>query len=284
MNEQERRAEDQLARDYSESWDDLEDVSGQFASIPRRKNRQLNLRVDDELLDSLRDTAALIGRSYHSLAREYVQRGVARDREVISQPASTRFTMKETILVLLNARGASGQDAEPIEGRTRLQKLLFLVAQQMRPEIAARFEAYDYGPFDDEIIGDVEFLADEELVDPIPLGRSAPGARRTERGRQVLDWAAHQGQAEAPEAIESYRLTRKGLEWLERFFDSDAFGNPEAKAALADQTEALKRRFGRVPLSELVDYVYQQYPEFTSRSKIRHRVAERIAAKSADDG
>lgn len=279
MTEEERKAQEVLDRDYAETWDALEDVTGEFATIPRRRDRQLNIRVDEELLDALRRVAGRLGQSYHSLARRYIEESLAReDATLVETVSSAHFSMKEAILVLLSSRGPSGKASEPVEGRTRLQKLLFLVTQHMRPELVARFEAYDYGPFDDGVLGDVHFLVEEGLVDDGSAGSLDSSKSSASRAQDVLGWAARRAEP-PPVAIESYRLTRKGMEWVDRFFQSDAFGEPQAKQRLAEAVADLKQRFGRVPLSELVDYVYGEYPEYTSRSAIRHQVAERIRAK-----
>jgi hypothetical protein len=75
-------------------------------------------------------------------------------------------------------------------------------------------------------------------------------------------------------------LTAHGLEWVKRFLSSDAFGDPEAKRRLWDESQELKRRFGRVALEELVDYVYSEYPEFTEKSRIKDQVTARAARKT----
>lgn len=275
-------------RDYTEAWDELEDVSEQFQGMRPRKDRQLNLRVDSDLLASLREAAARTGESYHFLGRRLIEEGVARvlaqqeERGSAEDEAERRpFRMKEVTLVLLGAGGASRAANEAVEGRTRLQKLLFLVAQHLKPAVSARFEAYSYGPFDETVGPDLEFLTGEGLVES-EAGEvlPEPAASPEDRGARILEWIRQRG-AERPEqaAPESYRLTQKGMEWVRRFLASEQFGSPEAKSKLLEECEQLKRRFGRVPLDELVDYVYGQYPEFTARSAIRHQVAERRARK-----
>jgi predicted DNA binding CopG/RHH family protein len=279
-----KHLDDALIRDYSESWDELEDVSEQFRDIRPRKDRQLNLRVDADLLASLRDAAARRGVGYHSLARDLIEEGLAR---VATEPeaespitnATRPFRMKEVMLVLLGAPGANQEENEPIVGITRLQKLLFLVAQHMKPQVAARFEAYDFGPFDESVEPDLEFLANEGLV--AAPGRESlgkAGAGDAHRGAELLKWVRLR-QREPDDQIEEYRLTQKGMEWVGRFFESEAFGSTEGKEALAAECARLKSEFGRVPLHRLVEYVYSEYPEFTSRSKIRHQVAERTARR-----
>lgn len=276
---------DAAEQDYAEVWDDLDDVSAEFASVRPKKNRQLNLRVDEELLTRLRNVAAHQGEGYHSLARRLVEEGLARELTTESEhqetTAPSAFQMKHVLLVLLGSRGPTTQENEPLVGRTRLQKLLFLAAQHLKGESLARFEAYDYGPFDEGIEPDVEFLTGEGLVE---RGGAADDWRRSDKekvlGAEILDWVRSRPEQIQPED-ESYRLTQRGMEWVRRFFDSPAFGSAEAKEKLARECQALKETYGRVPLNDLVDLVYTEYPEFTKRSKIRHQVAERVARKAS---
>lgn len=275
---------DAAERDYAEDWDELEDVSAEFQGIRPKKDRQLNLRVDGELLTSLRNLAAHRGEGYHSLARQFIEEGLARELATQSREerteATNAFQMKHVLLVMLGSPGATHVDNEPLIGRTRLQKLLFLAAQHLKGESLARFEAYDYGPFDEGIEPDLDFLAGEGLVDR--SGSTSEWRRQDpdkELGADILDWVRSRPERHQPEG-ESYRLTQRGMEWVRRFFESPAFGTTEAKERLARECQALKQKYGKVPLSDLVDFVYTEYPEFTKGSKIRHQVAERVARKS----
>jgi predicted DNA binding CopG/RHH family protein len=274
--------------DVAEVWDELDDVTSEFAGVRPKKDRQLNLRVDEGLLAALREAAARTGEGYHTFARRLIEEGVAHalaePSVAAAEEASTRpFRMKEVMLVLLGAGGSRVKENEEILSRTRLQKLLFLAAQHLQPEVASRFEAYDFGPFGESVETDVDFLASEGLVEA--TGREAipeVRAQDPERGRRMLEWVRTQHAAveSRSEQVESYRLTRAGMEWVRRFLASDQFGQPDAKQRLVAECEELKRRFGRVPLEEVVDFVYSEYPEFTARSKIRHQVAERLARKT----
>lgn len=279
-----RALEQADARDYAEAWDELEDVSSEFADVRPKKDRQLNLRVDSQLLAALRTASARSGEGYHSFARRLIEEGLARALEPEpgeSKPDATEtpnlrpFRVKELLLVLLGQPGPTSQLNEPIVGKTRLQKLLFLAAQHLKGDVAARFEAYSYGPFEEAIEPDLEFLASEGLVEWEGRGPEIPQLQdESERGARIVDWVRSRAEA-APRPVESYRLTQLGLEWVRRFFASDAFGSPEAKQRLADECRRLKEEFARVPLDELVDFVYAEFPEFTKGSRIRHQVAER---------
>jgi predicted DNA binding CopG/RHH family protein len=268
--------------DVAEVWDALEDASAEFADVRRRKDRQLNLRVDDDLLTSLREAASQSGEGYHTFARRLVEEGIARtlaQANAAEDPAPLR--MKEVMLVLLGAGGSSAEPSESIAGRTRLQKLLFLAAQHLQPHVSARFEAYDFGPFDEAIQSDVEFLAEQGLINA--TGRETlpeVKAHDPERGPRILEWVRQRNSEVSDAAIDEYRLTHAGMEWVRRFLASDHWGDPEVKRRLFEECRTLRDRFGRVPLEELVDYVYAEYPNFTAQSKIRHQVAERLARKA----
>lgn len=273
-------------KDLTEVWDQLEDVSDEFASVPRRKDRQLNLRVDDDLLAALREAAGRSGEGYHTFARRLIEEGVAR---ALAEPGSESeqgrlprpLRMKEVLLVLLASGQATREPPEAIAGRTRLQKLLFLAAQHLQPHVAARFEAYSFGPFEESVESDVEFLATEGLIEA--TGHEAlPEVREhdPDRGRRVLEWVRTRHDESAEPTVEQYRLTREGLDWVQRFLESEEYGDPDVKSRLVAESAALRKRFGRVSLEDLVDFVYTEYPQFATRSKIRHKVAERVARKS----
>jgi uncharacterized protein YwgA/predicted DNA binding CopG/RHH family protein len=272
--------------DLTEIWDALEDVSAEFADVSRRKDRQLNLRVDDDLLARLRDAAAGAGEGYHTFARRLIEEGLSRIPERVEEMVEQQhpLRMKEVLLVLLGAGADPKTLAEPLVSRTRLQKLLFLASQHMQPHVRLRFEAYDYGPFDPSLETDVDFLASEGLIEATGH-ESLPdaGLIDSDRGRHIREWVTTRHSTDnVREEVESYQLTRLGMEWVRRFLQSDEYGRPDVKRRLYEECQALRRRFGRVPLEELVDYVYSEYPEFTARSKIRHKVSERVSRKKND--
>jgi len=271
--------------DVTDLWDDLEDRTSEFSSISR-KDRQLNLRVDEALLAAIREVATVRGEGYHTYARRLIEEGVARELAQASDPrlpSDRPFRMKEVILVLLGATDPDAANEAMLVGRTRLQKMLFLAAQHLKPQVAARFEAYSYGPFDESVESDVEFLASEGLVEASGYESITQLPEDdADRGRLVLDWIRTRNEAAASsqDEIETYRLTRAGMEWVRRFLASEEFGTSDAKQQLWAECIKLKATFGRVPQRELVDYVYANFPEFTKNSKIRDQVAARIEQKS----
>lgn len=139
-------------------------------------------------------------------------------------------------LVLLGA-----EDEEPVEGRTRLQKLMFLIQKRMEEQgdpldWAYPFRAYDYGPFAKELYDDLDRLRRRGLVE--------------ERERHLDD-----------DVIQyDYVLTPKGREFVREELEGR---RPDG---LAKTAEAIKHDFNDVPLQQLIDYVYTEFPEYAENS------------------
>ena len=96
--------------------------------------------------------------------------------------------------------------------------------------MAARFEAYSYGPFEESIETDVDFLSSEGLIEA--TGRQTLPEVRTydpERGKRIVEWVRSRGLAPDDSSVEEYRLTRAGMEWVQRFLASDQYGDPDVK-------------------------------------------------------
>jgi uncharacterized protein YwgA len=139
-------------------------------------------------------------------------------------------------LVLLGA-----EDEESVEGRTRLQKLMFLVQKRMEEQgdpvnWGYNFRAYDYGPFAKELYDDLDRLRRRGFVE--------------ERERHLDD-----------DVIQyDYILTPKGREFVQEELEER---RPDG---LAETVEAIKNDFNNVPLQHLIDYVYTEYPEYAENS------------------
>jgi uncharacterized protein YwgA len=263
---------DLYTTDLSETWDELP-VDDQPIPERGRKDRQLNLRVSGDLLSALRGLAARRNESYHALARGFIEQGLLREETTADSPAQRPFSTKEATLVLLAAPGQSHELNEEVSGRTRLQKLLFLLTQHLQADVQARFEAFHYGPFEENLNADIEFLTAEGLVEgPGSLAEIELGDG--DRGARLVEWVrARTGPAN--ELVESYRLTKRGMDWVQRFLADPTVGREEPRARLFEESARLKERFGRVSLDALIDHVYDEYPEYAENSKIRGQVAER---------
>jgi uncharacterized protein YwgA len=181
---------------------------------------------------------------------------------------------KDLLMLLLYAKGHRGEQCEPIVGRTRLVKMVFLFDKELRrtfnldkvvPEsVIPEFEPYHYGPFSAQVYTDAEFLVemgfvsvrDTEEVDVLP-----------EELDEYEHWqAGGTDQTDEPTIEEVFALTQLGGEFV---------SEGEAGVLSAEQWAALDR-FKAVctatPLRTFLRYIYTKYPDYTTRSKIREQV------------
>ena len=144
-------------------------------------------------------------------------------RPVVPQAFEERA---EWILTLLHIMGGK------VEGRLRLQKLIFLLRHEYEIEIPYKFIPYMYGPYSADIFEDLATLKDKRLLEV--EGESI------EPREMVGDLAM------------SFNLTKQGEEKAKEIYMKLP---GKAKQALLSL-----RRFNKMNLRELVRYVYDKYP------------------------
>ncbi len=142
------------------------------------------------------------------------------------------------VLLLLYAN-----DGATIEGKLRLEKMVFLLDQTIRSKrlhIADKlydFRAYSFGPFSEEVYDDIELLKDLNLVNI-------------------------SGTEENP----TYQITDKGKKIVEKMIQQEVI-----PPSLLNEIENIKRKWNRADLYSLLKYIYRNYREFTQKSLIRER-------------
>jgi uncharacterized protein len=173
-----------------------------------------------------------------------------------SKPVET----DDVIVLLLGAPGA-GDRPGYLEGVTRLEKLVFLIEREtpVREWLTDRadFRSFRFGPFSAKIYQAVDTLAAAGLL--TDSAKEAETAEDTwEAGHRILDNLD-------PYTTRTFELTHRGR----RYYDALREELPDdAEATIA----SFKRQFARLPLRQLVRYVYERYPEFTDRSEIRDEI------------
>jgi hypothetical protein len=166
----------------------------------------------------------------------------------------------DLVLLMLAAPGQGKSASGRVDGVTRLEKLLYLASRESdlpaRVEEPLRFVPYNFGPFSKGVYEAVELL--EEMQPPLV------------REVRVADGETIDNETEAG-------LGTGRTEYVERRFlltdegrlvaDLLARQHPEAMKLMA----AIKGRYGGLTLNQLVNYVYNRYPEDTVNSLIRDR-------------
>lgn len=127
-------------------------------------------------------------------------------------------------------------DQRRIDGRTRFQKLVFLL-QKNAEELPAEyeFEAYDYGPFSKDLYDDLDVLAEQHLI--------SVSTERTNAGEEKY----------------VYELTHIGQRKLDEEFGDN-------RPSFVETVEALHDEFYTMPVKALIDFVYAEWPEMAKNS------------------
>ncbi len=156
-------------------------------------------------------------------------------------PRSAAPLPRATYLLLL----LDADNGAPIQGRTKLVKLAFLVQKKVIEGLKVgiteeryTFRPWHYGPFTEEVFDDVAAL-------------------------QVLGLVSIAG--ENPDT-QTFALTDSGKEAVKRLAEE-----ARISAILRDEIRRIKTTYGRLPLSRLIERVYHDYPEYTDKSEIKDR-------------
>ncbi len=177
---------------------------------------------------------------------------------------------KDLLLLLLYAPGSGRKIGEPVKGRTRITKLMFLFAmefwkkygfdQLVRKESLPQFIRYHYGPFSQEIINDIEFFKNigflESTGSDESLEPELEEAAELQRQLAIFD---EEAVGNVSYEAEKFELSAKGREFTKKLYNALS---DSQKRALTE----LKTRYGSAPLAALIRYVYKRYPEYKSSS------------------
>ena len=133
-----------------------------------------------------------------------------------------------------------------IDGRTRFQKLIFLMQVEgnldgLAPTDMYRFEPYDYGPFSSTLYDDLDIHIKRELIDD---------------SKEKLD--------EEDDIVKyKYHLEPEGQEFVEGRL-SEGMLEP-----IINEAKRIVGEYSDMPLPELIDLVYSKYPDYAENSVLR---------------
>lgn len=154
------------------------------------------------------------------------------NRRVLSRPIY--------MLALLASDGGA-----PIHGRTRLEKLTFLIQKELVEsqklgisEDSYHFRPLHYGPFTEEVLDDVTTL-------------------------QILGLIAVSGDQDISQ---TFQLTEKGRNAFDKLL-----ARGDLPERLLEGVRRIKITYGKVPTDRLLTFVYNTYPSYTTKSVIRDR-------------
>lgn len=180
-------------------------------------------------------------------------------------------------MLLLYVPDSSGVEAAPIQGQTRLMKMVFLFNKELKKEfkkdesfddaVFPEFKAYDYGPYSAQVYADLEFLVNMGFVSV----EEAAGGEISEEERGEFDYWSATGNADddvdLTQVGKTFTLSPMGKKFVERKVDS--WGVTENQLKLLTE---FKTRCCEASLHNLLRYVYSRYPDMTTKSKIKDNV------------
>lgn len=131
---------------------------------------------------------------------------------------------------------------KPIEGRTRLQKMVFLMQKELEerssaPTLDYEFIPYDYGPFSKDLYDDLDIMISQQFVDYIEEPLNSGNVKYV------------------------YELENNGKDLIE----SEPIDG-EALSEILQVAREIRARYGEMLLSKLIEFVYSEYPEYAERS------------------
>lgn len=156
-------------------------------------------------------------------------------------------------------------DQEEIVGITRLEKIIFLLIQESRFKKFQKdfkYEEYDYGPWSSQILDNIEALGSYGLMNI------------EERPLSILEKDYYQDEVEInfdlikefhENKTLAYSLTSVGFKVSQKLFES--IKNKEKEII-----QEIKSKYNKMPLRQLIRYVYHYYPGYTKKSVIKDQV------------
>jgi|AntRauTorckE6833_2_1112554.scaffolds.fasta_scaffold62894_2 uncharacterized protein YwgA len=132
-----------------------------------------------------------------------------------------------------------------VNGKTRIQKLAFLATEQLKEDEIHPYDfvPYDYGPYAKSLFSSLETLEEYGFVEE--------RTRRTYGGNTRTD----------------YRLTADG----ERIYEDNLPDDPETDGerrleTIDEVAQDVVSEYNEMPLSNLLELVYDKYPEYAEES------------------
>jgi len=186
-----------------------------------------------------------------------------------------KFNRKDLLLLFLFSPGPTAGEAEPINGRTRLMKLLYLLQTEsstiklLELKKAYDFKPYNYGPFTKDVYDDLEFLENVGLIEIVNKGYASPVEQN--EGEKVIDDTSLGDDEDASILIneESYKLTSRGLDFTKKKLA------PTVPEQVIKEIHNLKTKFANMPLTSVLRYVYINHPDSAQNSKLKHLMSTR---------
>jgi uncharacterized protein YwgA len=181
---------------------------------------------------------------------------------------------KDFLLSLLYCPGKSDKENEPILGRTRLTKMVFLFEKEIKKEFFNNidiklpiFDSHNFGPFSKELFDDLNFFVSIGFICTEETSIPISNVEKIEIEMALDDDWEDVGFEEAEqESVElKYLLSPQGLKYVvENIWG--LFSDTQR-----ENLKMFKQQINAISLYSLLRYVYNKYPDYTDKSIIADR-------------
>lgn len=183
---------------------------------------------------------------------------------------------KDLLLAFLYSPGVATATNEPIVGRTKLTKMMFLFEKQiysrffedtLQIELPV-FEPYYFGPFSKQLFEDLSFFESIGMIKSEETTIPLSAADKIESDGvfdEEDEWAEASFDDMSGLYELSYALTQSGIKYV-----ADKVW-PLFTDIQIEKLVAFKAQINRISLDSLLRYVYKQYPDEARKSIIASR-------------
>ena len=183
---------------------------------------------------------------------------------------------RDILLLLLYSPGTKQNVNEPITGRTRIVKMLFLFQKEALPHFRRgtainednfyQFFAWKFGPFSREVYDDLTFFTLRGFIETDDATEDALPESAAEWDLWLTSSDADLDEPTVVDYNEQlFRLTSKGQQYAATLYETLT---TQQKTLLRE----FKKKFQRTPLRAILEYVYEEYQEMTEKSEIREKI------------
>jgi len=188
---------------------------------------------------------------------------------------------RDVLLLFLYVPGVTDEENEPIRGRTRLMKMMFIFERELHKKFRfdqtieesdlPEFSPWRYGPFSKDVFDYVEFFRRIGFVEVTDACGDEPAVEDAEEYGQWVEEIALNEETDPSDysdyTEESFRLTDRGMGFVKQSGLFDDLSDNQ-RSALREY----KARFNRTSLYAILQYVYKEYPDMTPESEIKERI------------
>lgn len=153
-------------------------------------------------------------------------------------------------------------NSEPIKGDTKVTKISFLIIKsEIFKELTLEddFKPYNFGPYSYSLINDIPFALKELGIIDIKYLENETD----------IDYDLFNKTKMNKKKMALYSLTEKGIKVAKKLLK-------KATKEEFDEISKIKKDWNDKPNSKLIDYVYNKFVNYTTKSKIRDRYLPEI--------